>query len=288
MLIDAKKDCIHFASLLGDYQSISINDLANGYCLAIDENDESGKNKYLSALILRFWYTIDKMYKKSSNIGLDREDFFGWLVEAIDYACKYRAWQNPEKNTNAQAAINQCINTIRLQHYYEYNLDKHRANYNTMSLDAPINDGEDQSLYDIFADGTVDLSETMEATSEVNYLVQSFINKKKIIEAIIFDNIAYNDVEKHTKKTIKGIDNDNGESYKYTKYSHEFWPYKLVQVLGSLTDSYQNYFMSKYDIVPAELSAAFEAIKKANNQKLYKYVSKALADARADLAAYYC
>ena len=143
MINDIRKDCVTFASFLGDYQKISVDDLANKYCEALDSKDEFNKNAYLSALVLRFWYRIEKLYRANVNTGLEREDFFSWLVEAINYACKYRAWQT--KKVNAQQAINQCIETIRYQHYYEFNLDKHKANYNTVSISSPVMSNKDNT-----------------------------------------------------------------------------------------------------------------------------------------------
>lgn len=281
MLYDTKKDCIRYASLLGDYQAMGVNELADGYCLALDTNDSSKQNSYLSALILRFWYTIDKMYKKSANIGLDHEDFFSWLVEAINYACKYRAWQNPDKKTNAQASINQCINTIRLQHYYEYNLDKHRANYNTISFEAPLNSNdENQSLSEILEDESIP---DYRHGSGAEDFVQRYINNKKLVEAIILDCIAFNNAERITKTTVKDVD-DQGETIRHTQYTREFWPYKLVQILGSIPDEYPEYFANRYKVSTPELSAAVTVIKKANNQKLYKYISKTLEDAKHSFA----
>ena len=186
------KDCKIYAELLGDYQSISINNLMDGYCKALDEADDINQNCYLSALVLRFWYVINKLYLKCPNIGLDHADFFMWLVEAINYAAKYRAWQ--KGTITAQACINQCINTIRLQHYYEYNLDKHRANYNTMSANTPIGE-DDQTIEDLLEAEP----EFIHRGSLVDYVVQTYINSNQVIEAVIFDNIAYNDCNRVTK-----------------------------------------------------------------------------------------
>ncbi len=276
-----KKDCMVHASFLGDYQSMSVNELADGYCLAMDTNDEAGKNNYISALILRFWYTIGKMYDSSKGINLEREDFVSWLVEAINYACKYRAWQDPTKRTNAQAAINQCISTIRLQHYYEYNLDKHRANYNTISTETPLEDGSDKTVIDVLeAEPEFD-----HRGSLVDHIVQTYINDNKVVEAIIFDSIAYNDCIKVTKHSHKGIDPETGESYRYTNYSHEFWEYKLIQALSQLPENYSKEFLEKYSIAPVKLDAALNTIRKSPNQKLYKYVRSAVAEIRANKEA---
>jgi hypothetical protein len=84
-----------------------------------------------------------------------------------------------------------------------------------------------------------------------------------------------------TKHNHKGIDSETGEEYKYNTYSHEFWEYRLIQALNDLPENYTQKFMSRYTITPAKLDAAVEVIKKATNQKLYKYVREAIADAKA-------
>ena len=94
------------------------------YCIAKDTNDEPRKNMYIAGLMLRFWYVIAKLQARSPIPGLEYEDFMGWLYESIEYACKYRKWQNPANKVNAQQCINQCIETIRVQKYYDLNLQK--------------------------------------------------------------------------------------------------------------------------------------------------------------------
>ena len=149
MLNETKKDLILYARKLSQpYESYSIDELANAYCDAADSNNETLKNIYISALILRFWSKIDKMYKSNTVAPcLEHEDFFEWLYEAVEYACKYRGWKDPTKNLNAQQCINKCIETIKLQKYYNLRLDKNKTvNYCT-SINTPVcgGDGEDAS-----------------------------------------------------------------------------------------------------------------------------------------------
>lgn len=277
ILGDFKKSYVVAASTLGDYQGMSVDQLADGYCLAMDTNDEQKKDAYCAALMLRFWFTINKLYVGSPNIGLDREDFHSWLFEAISYACKpnYRAWQNPEKNCNAQQAINQCINTIRLQHYYEYNLDKHKANYNTTDLDRPCNSEDDKvTIGDtIMSDDT--LSREASGFCRAEDIIQEFINNRKLVEAIIFDNIANQDPFRHDKKVVKEENGDN-EVVRYTEYSTQFWPYKLVRILSDLPQNYFTYFKEKYAVNTKDLQIALEAVQTAPNRKLYNYIDKAV------------
>lgn len=280
MLHETKKDLTYQArKLIKPYEQYSIDELADAYCEAVDRDDSVLKDIYISALILRFWYTIDKMYKANKVApSLEYEDFFWWLYEAIEYACKYRGWRDPSKKLNAQQCINKCIDTIKLQKYYELRLDKRKAVNNCCSLETPVT-GES-------TEGKT-IGELLESEERIDdhsaddaiLLVQSYINRNKIIEAILLDNIAFNDTQKHFKKTIK-TQNADGETIRYVEHSSEFWPYKLVQIVSKLPATYKNYFLERYNISEEKLSAVLDVVDKANNQKLYKYLRKMLAELR--------
>jgi hypothetical protein len=285
MLQDTKRDLIICARKLSQpYESYTIDELADAYCEAVDTNNETLKDVYISALILRFWYVIDKMYKNNTVAPcLEYEDFFWWLYEAIEYACKYRGWQDPTKNLNAKQCINKCIDTIKLQKYYDLRLDKKKAvNYCT-SMDAPIcGDGDDaeKTLGDILEDDSVDYAAGADA---VITLVQTYINRNKIIEAILIDNIAFNDVQKHSKKVIKTT-NTEGEAIRYTEHSSEFWAYKLVQIVSKLPEAYKKTFMERYNISEEKLTATLDVIDHSNNQKIYRWLDHCLADLKVSYA----
>ena len=285
MLNETKRDLTLCARKLSQpYESYSIDELADAYCEATDTNNETLKDIYISALILRFWSKIDKMYKSNTVAPcLEYEDFFEWLYEAIEYACKYRGWKDPTKKLNAQQCINKCINTIQLQKYYNLRLDKNKAVNHCTSMDAPICGGEDDE-----AKTLGDMLESEEyvddhSSDDVMMLVQSYLNKNKIIEAIIIDNIAFNDVQRHSKKVIKTT-NSEGEAYKYTEYSSEFWAYKLVQLVSKLPSTYKKDFLTRYRISEEKLTTVLDALDKVNNQKLYKYLSKTLDELRVSYA----
>ena len=117
------------------------------------------------------------------------------------------------------------------------------------------------------------------ADDDAVLLVQSYINRNKIIEAILLDNIAFNDVQKHFKKTIK-TKNAEGEPIRYTEHSSEFWPYRLIQIVSKLPDTYKSYFLEKYNISEEKLTAILDVIDKASNQKLYRYLRYTLEELR--------
>ena len=282
MLNETKKDLTAQArKLIKPYEQYSIDELADAYCDAVDSGDIVLKDIYISALILRFWYTIDKMYKANKVApSLEYVDFFEWLYEAIEYACKYRGWRDPSKNLNAQQCINKCIETIKLQKYYDLRLDKRKAVNHCCSTETPLGDDSGKTIGDMLeAEEYVD----DHSSDDAILLVQSYINRNKIIEAILLDNIAFNDVQRHTKKTIKTT-NCDGEAVKYVEHSSEFWPYRLIQIVSKLPANYKSYFMARYNISEEKLTAILDVIDRANNQKLYRYLDKTLKELRTSYA----
>lgn len=279
MLKETKKDLTFYArQLTKPYELYSIDELADAYCEAADSGDTKLKNIYISALVLRFWYVIDKMYKSNTVApSLEYEDFFWWLYEAIEYACKYRGWQDPEKNLNAQQCINKCINTIKLQKYYDLRLDKRKVVNNCCSIETPIGDESGRTIGDMLE--SMESCDDYHANDDVILLVQSYIDRNKIIEAILLDNIAFNDVQKYSKKTVKSK-NTEGEATKYVEYYSEFWPYKLIQIVSKLPNTYKKYFMTKYEISEDKLTSILDVINRANNQKLYRYLDRTLTELR--------
>ena len=276
MLNETKRDLTFMArKLVKPYEDYSIDELADAYCDAVDTGNEVLKDIYISALVLRFWHKIDKMYKSNAVApSLEHEDFFWWLYEAIEYACKYRGWRDESKKLNAQQCINKCIETIKLQKYYNLRLDKNKTVNYTVSMDMPIGgDSDDRAM-------TVgDMLETEEtwddhSADDVMLLVQNYINRDKIIEAILIDNIAFNDVQRYYKQTIKT------ETGKYTEISSEFWPYRLVQIVSRLSDDYKREFMAKYRISEEKLDAVLAYVDKSTNQRIYKLLDRCLADLR--------
>ena len=280
MLNDTKRDLTVLARRLAKpYEQYSIDELADAYCDAVDNSNETLKDIYISALVLRFWYTIDKMYTSNTVApSLEHEDFFWWLYEAIEYACKYRGWRDTTKKLNAQQCINKCIDTIKLQKYYNLRLDKNKTVNFTVSMDAPIGgDGDDASK--TIAD-MLESEETWDdhSADDVIMLVQSYINRDKIVEAILIDNIAFNDVQRYFKRTVKT------ETTKYTEVSSEFWPYRLVQIVSKLPEDYKLDFLRKYHISEEKLDAVLGYVDKSNNQRIYKLLDRTLAELRATYA----
>ena len=281
MLQETKRDLTMCAKKLAKpYEEYSIDELADAYCDAVDTDNATLKDVYISALILRFWYVIDKLRRSNTTAPcLEHEDFFWWLYEAIEYACKYRGWQDKSKNLTAQQCSNKCIDTIKLQKYSNLRLDKNKTVNHCVSMDTPIAGDEPGKAKTIGE--MLDSEERCDdhSTEDAIMLVQSYINRNKIIEAILIDNIAFNDVQKYFKKQVKA-ETYEGETIRYTDYSSEFWPYKLVQIVSKLPETYKSYFMERYHISEEKLSSVLDVIDKSNNQRLYRYLDKTLKELR--------
>ena len=282
MISEARKDCVKFAERLGDYQHMEVADLLNGLCAGIDINDSEMQSEYLGALLLRFWYKIGKLYiSQPTNTGFTMEDCFNLVSDAIMLACQYRAWQDPEKNVNANQAVQQCIETTNLRALYQCRLDIHAINHSGMvSLDTPVNELDGDNLGDLIEDET-ESPQFAGSNMRVNGLIQQFLSEKKVVEAIILACIAFNDCEKETKETVgEYVDPGSGKKQKMVKKYREFWPYKLVKTLNNLPADFESKFKATYIVQEPELAAAMNVIRNSANYKLYKEVEATLKNAR--------
>lgn len=300
---------------VGDYNNYTLfpkdeNLLANKYIEAKEVGNKRLQDAYISILMLRHWKDGANLYNRTKQVKTeaDREDFIQTLYERIEYACKYARWKKDPK-VNAQQCIRQAITTEVKNIYYFSNLDKNKANFGTLSFETSLGGGagggkcgevhiqdllvstnDPAAVHSLTADTKLQYEDPV--VSDGSDLVQFFVNRNKIVEAIILDNIANNDVFKHTKKRYKS--NVSGTYVKPTitaakapkkrvEISTEFWPHKLVKVLSDLPSTYYLYFTKRYKVNPEAARVALSSITKSSNTKLYKYVRATLTTAKQDL-----
>ena len=250
------------------------------YLQATENKDEDMRSKCASGLMLRYW-SVFTTKKVGIEVDYDTKISYGW--EGLEYAMKYKVWQNPARKVNADQAAKQSIHTIFLQHNYNMNLDKDKANYGYTSLDDEIGDSHSDDARTTLGDTLVDeydleVRRQAEGTENARNMIQLCINKKKLVEAIILDTIAFNDAQRQTKQSVV-VDTPEGKK-KRTETFSEFWSFRCIQLLNELPDTYPEYFCSTYIVNPNEFTAALEAIKAAKNPKLYKFLDKTLSSAR--------
>lgn len=269
------------ASRISNYQELDIDTLANGYCKAVDENNDLDKDSYIAALILRFWYQQRRMYTKCKGVSiLDFDDYYERLFYCIQTACEYRAWQDPATKTTAQACINQTISSRgAAEILYQTNRAKGKANINTVKLDVSIStdDSNKTTRLDTLEDTTYNTNTGDVAVS----FIQSYIDRGQSLEAVILDVIAFNDTVKVETEQIQYQDIDTGEMCKAAQSEVSFWKHRAVQYLTNLPINYEKYFRGKYKITEKELHIIIENIKKGNNQKISRYIDKTLLNAQS-------
>ena len=287
-----RDECKTAAGRLGDYQNIGVTELADGYCKALDEGNTELQNSYMAALVLRYWYKIDRLYKENPSLNLQREDYSSLIYERVRYACKYRVWQT-KPNIKASQAIQQSIATGIKNEYYFANLEQSCANYKTVSLEALESDGDEDDM------GSRDwlenrFAEPEHQLSSAEAIVQTFLDKNKIVQAILLDRIAFDNSSRETKRSYTqhytevvknnktGEDVEVEQTYACAGYSHSFLKGSITKIVKALPDNYQAYFLNKYNIKKEIFEAGLAAIKTARNQKLYKYMEAALQDIRSN------
>lgn len=276
MLREIKLACISEATKLPyDYTKADIRTLADGYCEARQQGNAAMTNMYISALCLRFWSSIHKIKQKCKTLNWEYGECFSKLYEAIELACTNRVWQTTD--ITPSAAINKIIDTRVIRAgFYESNLQKNKANFNAVYLDAPVGDEDENqlTLVDLLESDNVYMAE-WESSEAIRGVVQRVLEDNKVVEAIILDNIAYTDANKVTKKTVTETD-ETGKLVKRSIVEGQFWPFKIVQQLSRLTPEYATYFLNRYKVSSKELGVALNFIKTSSNQKLYKILDKTL------------
>lgn len=252
------------------YNDMTVTELADGYCEALDSQNNILKESYFAGLMLKFWYLIDKLYKENGTaLKMNREDFIDWIAGSILQACNKsnRSWQTGKHK--AEQVIHTILQTrFKAQAYYESNLQIHKANFGTESLDTPVDDEGETTKSDLIESGDPSPAEYYNSADEI---IQRCLDNNRVIEAIVAETISYNDCFKTENKTVKEIKED-GTEYKYTKQTSTFWPFQVVKILSNLPDNYKEYFLHNYSINPEILDTCLAKIKKSNNTKLYSYL----------------
>lgn len=280
MLIDIYKSCVNTAACLGNYQAISKTDLANGYCDADEAHDEEKRNQYYAAILLRYWYKIYDLYNSSKGLNLELDDFFCWLSEAVDLAFYYRKWRDPSNKlytdpNGPDKVIKRCIATIRLRHYYVFNLDKNRANYASDSIDRQIE----------VAGDAAECLQTEDQTGsdiKVKLIIDYFLSKNDYISAIIIDIIAYHASVTTTQTKHSYIDEETEEKIKYKKATSALNIRNIAACLKDLFKNYSNYFETKYTVDLDKLYETIKIISESSKTELYNYINETLTKLKED------
>ena len=307
-IVQFKKDLVQAAKRLGDINDFSVwpkdeTKLANGYIAAEEAGDEFMREAYIAGLMLRHWKDVNRLYTKCRTCDSRNTlaDFTTIIYERIMYAFKYRAWLKEGTKLNAQQCINMAISTEVKNQMYFSNLQKNLSNatVNNVSLDKTIGNSTDDRETTI-ADTIADPDSDSFAFSKVDGIIQEYLNKNKIIEAIVIVTISNNPTMRVTTETkvedrvVETFDkdlnkwvvekNEDGsvkmEKVKYKVNYIEPWRFKAAEFLMNLPESYVEEFQKRFKVSAELLIEAYNTISTARNTKVYKYLDNTLAELR--------
>ena len=236
MLTDSFKMFVTWASGLGDYQSLTKTQLANGYCDADERGDINKRDQYYAALILRYWYKIGEFAESSEFMRQPKEDFLSWVAESLDIGLKYRRWRDPSDKlytdpNGPDKVFNRCFKSTRQRYFRYVNMDCRRASYLADSIDRQEDTFKDGADYIEDSEIIFNEVEEKQKTEEIRDIIQHFIDKGDLVDAVILDCIAF------------------GDSTTRKKNSHtEFSQSKLTRILIRLNNNYTEDFIFNYDV----------------------------------------
>lgn len=214
LLEEIKQTYIRSADNIPGWKTMDKNKLANLYLEY--ENVEPERSYYFSALMCRYWKNVHRFYKTSTSTRLEIEDFTNWLAESFFIAFKYRRWKDPSNKlyNDPQApdkVINRCIYSTRMRYYQYYNMDKRRLNFQTDSIERQLGSfGHQANVYSYLGVEDTDKHEDV-CKDIINY----YLSKKSILQAIIVDLICFSDTFK-----IK-VDNNIFENIDLKDFSND-------------------------------------------------------------------
>ena len=280
MLLDSYNLYLRKANLIKDWRKLTQRELANA-CLQYKDTNPDLYEKYFSCLVITFWYKIMTFSEKSQSSKNQLEDYVDWLIDTLELALKYHYWTLPENLLDKKAiekAVNRCAETVRQRYYYQYNLDKHKANYLTDSLDAKLEDLHD-SFY-LLEDDTYE-----ENTSKLNFgsIISYFKKQNDILSIILLDAICWQDtfIVSTKKEKFTRIEDDEVVEDSAKVSTYEFSLIKLNKYIRKqLNNNVITYLIKSYNLSDSLVKNEVTNLQKLSQLKLNKLIADKLLELR--------
>ena len=198
MLDDYKLMCQEKANLIPGWKTLDKNVLCNLYIE--HEDDEFLRNAYFSAIMLKYWSKIGKMYSKCQGMA-SAEDCYDWLVDSVYYALKYRKWTDPTNKlatdpNGPDKVINRCFESARLTYFQSLNRHKRKINLVTESLDGLLEKSENYYT-------PKDNSSKFQEDAFIDNLIQTFLKESDYFLALLIYSIINSDCYSSTGTFMK-------------------------------------------------------------------------------------
>ena len=263
MLDEYKKIYEESANNIDNWRNISTIDLADNYI-------KTGEDKYLSAIICKYWYLIPMYYKKQEYKFASEEDCYSWLVDTIMYVIKNHVWTDPDSSlyndlSGPDKAIIVCFTRERLRFYGSTKKDKRIANNKSVrlsQLDLP-EQTEEQFFDSLIKREHKELSDDLENYTKQKIIIL-FKNKEYFDAFTLYGILTYN---------LYDVDENNNIFFnekKLKKYLHniKFGIYKIFS---------QDYNLN-IDIVKKSLKYISDIDGENFNNNLFRFRKSLLKD----------
>lgn len=274
-----------------DWKEMSKTQLANGYCdydeLEIEAKEHKNKtleeefftikNHYFSALMCKYSYMSVYMYEKRDSVSkrLEVEDFYGWVAESLLIGLKYRRWRDSspkfkELYTNpngAEVVFNQCFQSTRQRYNKHFNQDCRKVGYTNYSLDSLLDPSTKKEDGVKFEDIIYIKDNSFEGMDICKNMVQYYLKKGKVLEALIIDGIGCQD-----SFTTQREEDELGNVTKKESFNVA----KLVRYLKALNITMSSYYKDNYCIDENIISKEIVNISSLSKVKLNSIVRKTL------------
>ena len=260
MLNSIYNSCYDEASQLKGWQKLDKNEIANLY---LDNRNSENSSIYASALLCAYWYKVGIIWENNKS-AMTQEDCYETVWDGIERAISFAPWRNKDNElygdpNGPDKAINVCIETIRKNYYNYSSRDKRKVNHrsNIQSLDAMFEHTKDYSnqMYEDYEELTSDDSSK---NLNVDLYIKDLIEHDNLPEAILIDNICYND----------SLIEDNGEIM--------FSKKKFIIALHSLGETFVDRFSDIYGVDREEVKNCVITINSLSGFKFNKLLSKTL------------
>lgn len=263
MLEDVKQSYITRAdNIVPGWNDLDVNILSNLY--VENENDDTLREGYFSAIILKKWGYIGKYYNMSRASGFSIEDCYDMVCDALLYILNKHKWTDPNsKLYKDKYAPDKCINraimSTRQRYYYLSNRDKRKGNFGKVSLDH-VNElvGDHSEIFNDYKD-TISENDNVTSSILVKDLVSKLFENNKLIEALVVDNIVNDDCFTYSKKS-------EATAFKLSKLVNNLAAYD-IKTLRTICDNY---------CVDSNVVSDLSTILNSDKHKLSKIVSAAL------------
>ena len=232
------------------------------------DKDKQLYDGYLSAILVRYWYSIDKNCVISAG-AYTEYDAYVWLVDAALWTIEYRPWTKPElkvfnDKTGPDKCMNACLKSARAGFYQWSNAKKRKDSYTKLtSL---------EGMMEICGDAgapLVDAFESFDVSTDIKNIIREEFNQDNYLHALVIDGICNSDC------MDSEIDKDGKRMVWFNKK-------KLQKHVRNLDDNYCKIFAKTYEVDLDTVLQAKDECAKLSSDRVYTILRSCINKLRSN------